>query len=84
VRRARDQRREARADPSLGVVDRDRHAHQPRAVRAACCPGCGMAIRFDIHELAYDGPQVRDVMCALCGTVTSRARLVAEGFDTAA
>jgi hypothetical protein len=65
-------------------VDDHEHPGQPRVVREACCPGCGMPIRFELDELAYDGPEVRDVMCALCGTIANRDRLLAEAFDVAA
>jgi hypothetical protein len=65
-------------------VDAFAHPGDPRGVRAARCPGCGTPIRFDLGELFYDGPEVKDVMCALCGTIADRDRLLAEAFDVAA
>ena len=48
---------------------------------AAVCLGCGMPILFDELELlAPDVPAARDVMCAFCGTVTSRARLRRQAY----
>jgi hypothetical protein len=69
-------------DPNFAVVDGHPHSRRQRVLRAAGCPGCGISLRFDLDEVAYDGPEVQDVMCALCGTVTGRDRLLAEGFDT--
>jgi hypothetical protein len=40
-----------------------------------------MSIGFEPAELAYHGPEVQDVMCGLCGTITGRDRLLAEAFD---
>jgi predicted Zn finger-like uncharacterized protein len=55
-------------------------AHTPssrqRDLRAVACPQCSTSIRFPLDELAYDGPEVQDVMCASCGTVTGRERLL--------
>jgi hypothetical protein len=65
-------------------MDRARYPGQPRAARASCCPGCGLAIRFGRDELGYDGPEVQEVMCAFCGTTTRRDRLLAEAFDLGA
>ena len=56
-------------------------SHRPRAWRAAACPGCRILLRFDVDELAFDAPELRDVMCALCGTITPRDHLLAGGFD---
>jgi hypothetical protein len=58
--------------------------HDPnnsRAARAASCPGCSIPLRFDPAELAWDGPEVSDVMCALCGHITPRNHLLAAAFD---
>jgi hypothetical protein len=57
---------------------------ESRVARAACCPGCRNPLRFEPAELAWEGPEVRDVMCALCGTITARDHLLAAGFDIAA
>jgi hypothetical protein len=66
----------------LPAVDAHRHSRRQRVLRAASCPGCGTSLHFALDEVAYDGPEVQDVMCALCGTVTGRDRLLTEGFDT--
>jgi transcription initiation factor TFIIIB Brf1 subunit/transcription initiation factor TFIIB len=43
---------------------------------AAACPGCGLPIVFDAIELiAPILPPNHEVMCASCGTVTTRALL---------
>ena len=48
---------------------------------ASGCPGCGMPLLFDELELlAPDAPANREVMCALCGTVTSRLLLRAQSY----
>jgi hypothetical protein len=44
--------------------------------RSSMCPGCGIPIVFEALELmAPDAPANREVMCAFCGTVTSRLYL---------
>lgn len=55
----------------------------PLVVWAACCPGCGIPLCLDPEGLVWDAPPVGDAMCALCGTVTSCDRLLAEAFAIA-
>jgi hypothetical protein len=51
----------------------------PHATLTSSCPGCGLSILFDPAELsARDDPGARDVMCAWCGTVTSKRLLARE------
>jgi hypothetical protein len=51
----------------------------------AACPGCAMPIVFGELELAApDLPAARDVMCAFCGTVTTRSRLRRQAYTHAA
>ena len=51
---------------------------------ASVCPGCGLPILFDPAELSErDHPALRDVMCAWCGTVTSRRMLASQAYDPA-
>jgi hypothetical protein len=52
------------------------HAMTQPCRRACACPGCGMPITLEVREIdAPDDPRSRDVMCALCGTVTARSWL---------
>jgi hypothetical protein len=49
---------------------------------AAACPGCSLPILFDPVEFECDDQALRDVMCAWCGTVTSRWLLIAQAYDS--
>jgi hypothetical protein len=55
---------------------------RPGQTLASICPGCGLPILFDPSELSErDDPALRDVMCAWCGTVTSKWMLASEAYD---
>lgn len=48
---------------------------------SAVCPGCSLPILFDPAELECDDPALHEVMCAWCGTVTSRWLLSSQAYD---
>jgi hypothetical protein len=52
-----------------------------RQTLASVCPGCGLPVLFDPAELECDEPALHDVMCAFCGTVTSKWLLSSQAYD---
>jgi hypothetical protein len=46
-----------------------------------CCTGCTLPILFDPLELEAVDPAPHEVMCAWCGTVTSRGLVISQAYD---
>ncbi|MEA2212444.1 MAG: hypothetical protein QOF83_2392 [Solirubrobacteraceae bacterium] len=75
---------------SYELIGRDYMFHEPipdstselPETRAAVCPGCTLPILFDPLELEADDPALHELMCAWCGTVTSRWLLISQVYDS--